>query len=178
MLATSPRFRVFRLLAPLVVLVGLSMTSCGGKKEFLDVFPVTGRINVNGEPAAECMITLTRTFEMDHPRRVWPYGLTDENGVFKITSYNAGDGAPEGEYIVTIEWKERSGLLNNNFDGMDRLDGAYANVEKNKSQPGFVIKVGRQPLQLPPFELTQSAEAKRKHEESKKRRQAAMGAGS
>jgi hypothetical protein len=141
------------------------------------VYPVKGKILVEGKPASECLIYLNRTWDDDHPRRVTPYALSDENGEFQITSYFTNDGAPEGEYVATIEWRERSGLLNNNFDGIDRLDGAYAQMAKNKTQPEFVIKVGRQPLELAPFNLTQSPEAKRKHDEWKKRKRSAMSSG-
>ena len=142
--------------------------SCGGD-DFHKVYPVKGKILVDGKPVKDCMISLNRTFDDTSDRKVYPYGVTDDNGEFQITSYVTGDGVPEGEYIVTIEWRERSGLLKNNFDGPDRLDGAYANKEQNRTKPGFLIKVGRESLELPPFQLTQSAAAKRKAEEYLKR---------
>jgi hypothetical protein len=77
--------------------------------------------------------------------------------------------------VVTVEWRERSGLLKNNYEGIDRLDGVYAKVENTRARPGFVVQVGRQPLELPPFQLTQSPEAKRKHEEWKKRQRPGLG---
>ncbi|MCI0463581.1 MAG: hypothetical protein L0Z62_42135 [Gemmataceae bacterium] len=159
-----------------VALLALTLVSCGGP-DFHKVYPVKGKVLVNGQPAGDCLIYLNRTFDDNHPRRVTPYAVTDENGAFQITSYITQDGAPEGEYVVTIEWRERSGLLKNNYEGIDRLDGAYAKVEKTKPRPEFVVKVGRQPLELPPFNLTQSAEAKRKHEAWKKRGQPGLGGG-
>jgi hypothetical protein len=167
-------YPVRRGLRAVIAVTLLILASCG-KSQFHKVYPVKGKVLVNGKPAFECMVHLNRTFDDDHPRRVSPYALTDEKGEFQVTSYITHDGAPEGEYVVTIEWRERSGLLKNNFEGIDRLDGAYAKVEKTKTLPGFVIKVGRAPLELPPFELTQSAEAKRKHEEWKKRGQRLLG---
>ena len=163
-------------LRAVVAVTVLGLAACGGS-DFHKVYPVKGTILVNGRPANDCLIYLNRTFDDNHPRRVTPYALTGENGEFQITSYITNDGAPEGEYVVTIEWRERSGVLNNNFEGIDRLDGAYAKVESTKSRPGFVVKVGRQAQELPPFNLTQTAEAKRKHEEWKKRSRPAMGGG-
>jgi hypothetical protein len=150
------------------------MTACS-KDKFHKVFPVKGKILVNGSPAAECLIYLNRTWDDNHPRRVTPYALTNQNGEFQITSYITDDGAPEGEYIVTIEWRERSGLMQNNFEGIDRLGGAYAKQEMTKGIPGFVIKVEKKPLELPPFELKQSAEARRRHEEWKRQKQPGLG---
>jgi hypothetical protein len=163
-------------LGALAALAALALASCG-KPDFHKVYPVKGKILVDGLPAAECLIYLNRTFDDDHPRRVTPYALTDADGEFQITSYVKGDGAPEGEYVVTVEWRERSGLLKNNFEGIDRLGGAYAKAEGNKARPGFVIRVGRGPQELPPFELAQPPEARRKHEEWKKRPRPALGGG-
>jgi hypothetical protein len=108
---------------------------------------------------------------------VTPQSVTDKSGEFSLTSFHTDDGAPEGEYVVTIEWRERSGLAKQDFEGLDRLGGAYAKVEKTKALPGFVVKVGRQPLDLPPFDLKQSAEVKRQLEEAKKHKPAFSGKG-
>jgi predicted small lipoprotein YifL len=152
-----------------VALAVVALAACGGRK-FPKVYPVKGKILVNGQPAKECQISFHRTSGGDPAAPVTPNGLTDENGEFQLTSYLGNDGAPEGEYVVTIEWRERSGVTKSDFDGLDQLGGAYAKVEKNKGLKGFVVQVGQQPLELPPFELTQSAEAKRKLEQAKKRR--------
>jgi hypothetical protein len=152
-----------------VVLLGVTLAACASRK-FPTVYPVHGKILVNGRPATDCQIAFHRTSEGNKAFPATPNGLTGSTGEFELTSYNAGDGAAEGEYVVTIEWRERSGLTKSDFDGPDRLGGAYARVEKNKRLKGFVVQVGRQPLVLPPFVLTQSAEAKRKLEESRKRR--------
>jgi hypothetical protein len=160
----------------LLVALGITIALAGCRKsDFHTVYPVTGKILVNGKPAADCLIYLNRTFDDPSPRKVMPYAVTDDSGDFKMTSYITDDGAPEGEYVITVEWRERSGLLKNNYEGIDRLDGAYATVQKTKALPGFVIKVGREPMELPPLKLTQSAEAKRKHEEWKKRPQSNLG---
>jgi hypothetical protein len=155
----------------MVLTVAVLVVSCGGDGTH-KVYPVKGKVLVDGSPAKDCMVLLNRTFDDTSEKKVAPYGLTDDNGEFQVSSYVTGDGAPEGEYVITIEWRERTGLLKNNFDGPDRLGGEYANKEQNKSKPGFVVKVGREPLQLPPFELKQSAAAKRKADEySKKAKQ-------
>jgi hypothetical protein len=147
----------------------LAVMSCGEGK-YPKTYPVKGRVLVDGQPAKDCQVSLLRTSGGDLSPPATPNGLTDENGEFQLTSYQANDGAPEGEYVVKIEWRERSGIAKADFDGPDRLGGDYANTEKNKGLKGFVVKVGREPLALPPFELTQSAQAKRKLEEAKKRK--------
>jgi hypothetical protein len=148
-----------------VVLVG-----CGDGRNLRKVYPVKGKILVNGQPATDCQIAFHPTDAGDPATRVTPRGLTDEKGEFQLTTYYGNDGAPEGEYVVTIEWRERSGLTKQDFEGPDQLGGVYANPEKTKGLPGFVVKVERKPMELPPFELKQSAEVKRKLEEAKRRK--------
>ncbi len=150
-----------------IVLATLVVVSCGDTRNIPKVYPVMGKIQVNGQPAAECQIVLNWVKEEKRPAT--PQGLTNENGEFQLTSFVGNDGAPEGEYVVTIEWRERSGITKQDFDGPDRLGGAYAKVERTKSLPGFAVRVERQSLQLPTFELQQTAEAKRKLEASKKK---------
>lgn len=147
-----------------VILVG-----CGGGK-FPKTYPVKGKILVNGQPAKECRIALHRTTEGDKKHPATPSAVTDDKGEFQLTSFNANDGAPEGEYVVTIEWRDRSGITKSEFEGPDQLGGAYAKAEKNKGLKGFVVQVGRQAMDLPPFELTQTPDAKRRYEDAKKRR--------
>jgi hypothetical protein len=46
------------------------------------------------------------------------------DGTFQLTTYRTGDGAPEGEYFVTVIWPEtRKSPLDP--PGCDRLGGAW-----------------------------------------------------
>jgi hypothetical protein len=66
------------------------------------VHPVRGRVLVNGKPAAQAQV-LFHPVQNDEtePR---PTGQTDDQGYFTLTSYANNDGAPEGEYAVTVTW--------------------------------------------------------------------------
>jgi hypothetical protein len=146
----------------------IALASCADGRNLPPVYPVKGKILVNGKPAEECQITLNPT--SDDKKVVIPQGMTDANGEFQITSFYANDGAPTGEYVATVTWRERSGITKQEFEGIDRLGGVYAKVEKTKALPGFVVKVEKQAVELPPLELTQSAAVKRQVEEAKKRK--------
>ena len=37
-----------------------------------------------------------------------PVATVGEDGTFKLTMYAAGDGAPEGEYGVTVDWQKKA----------------------------------------------------------------------
>ena len=125
----------------------LALPACGndGRKK---VYPTRGVILVDGKPAPDCFVMFHPTEEGD-PKRVMPFAQAGEDGRFAMCSYVSGDGAPAGEYVVTFEWRGRSGLLKNNFEGPDRLKGRYADPKKSE----FRVRVEKQPLDLPPFEL-------------------------
>ena len=131
----------------IVVVAGvmLVLPACGkGRKT---CYPVRGRILVDGKPAPDAIVMFHPAFE--DPDRVMPIGQADAEGNFAISSYVNGDGAPVGEYIVTFEWRERSGLLKNNFEGPDRLKGRYFDPKKSALR----ITVEKRRQELPPFEL-------------------------
>jgi hypothetical protein len=124
----------------------LAVTACSdGRKK---VYPVRGTILVDGKPAPDCFIMFHPPEDGD-PKRVMPFAQADADGRFAMCSYVQGDGAPVGEYIVTFEWKERSGLLKNNFEGPDRLKGRYSEAKKSP----FRVTVEPKPQELKPFEL-------------------------
>jgi hypothetical protein len=155
--------RSFSLAFVILVLAG-----CGDSRSFPKVYEVHGTILVNGQPTDGCQIFLSRTSGPQLETPASPQGITDSNGEFLITSYNTDDGAPEGEYVVTIEWHERTGITKQEFGGPDKLGGAYSKVDKTKGMAGFTLKIEGAPLQLPPFKLTQSADAKAKADGAKK----------
>jgi len=138
----APRAAIAVALAALV----LTFPACSdGRKK---VYPVHGRILVDGKPAPEAIVVF-RPVDDTGLDRVNPAGQADADGRFELSSYVKGDGAPPGEYLVSIEWRERSGFMKTNFDGPDRLKGKYYDPQKT----GFRVTVENQPLELPPYEL-------------------------
>jgi hypothetical protein len=64
------------------------------------VYPVAGRVTVNGQPASAALITL-------HPEAgdaSRPVGRAGPDGAFALTTRTGGDGAPAGTYRVTVDW--------------------------------------------------------------------------
>ncbi|HEY7328334.1 MAG TPA: hypothetical protein VH592_11870 [Gemmataceae bacterium] len=90
-----------RLLSTLVVLsFALLCSACSSGRK--PVQPVRGQILVDGKPAAQAQVLF-------HPadgakEEPHPTGQTDDQGYFDLTSYAKGDGAPEGNYVVTVTW--------------------------------------------------------------------------
>ncbi len=83
------------------------------------------------------------------PEVVRPIGQVDEKGQFTLTSYAKGDGAPEGEYRVTVAWYLASGRPNDDSPPLNYLPAAYARPD---STPLHAV-VSKGGVQLQPFEL-------------------------
>ncbi len=160
--------KALAVLGCVAAVTALGLTGCSTGPSFPKVHEVKGTVQINGQPAKGVLVTLNRTSTEQLSTPATPQGRTDDRGEFQITSYNSDDGAPNGDYVVTFEWREPTGIMKNQYDGPDRLGGAYAKVDKNKGTPGFTVKVEGKPQELPPFKLTQSPEAKTRAEAGKK----------
>src|SRR4051812_19903009 len=74
----------------------------------LPVFPVSGRLSVKGQAPSGAFVVL-------HPKNgaatapngevVRPRAVVNPDGSFAFGSYDSSDGAPAGEYSLTIEWR-------------------------------------------------------------------------
>src|SRR5262245_61668020 len=86
------------------LLFALACTGCGAKEpQRLTVYPVSGKLTVNGRPAEKAEVTLRPLTDLNEPtkRSVLPFARVEADGAFKIGTYLADDGAPAGEYAVT-----------------------------------------------------------------------------
>ncbi|PQO43481.1 carboxypeptidase-like regulatory domain-containing protein [Blastopirellula marina] len=61
------------------------------------LFDAEGLVTINGEPLGEAVVTL-------HPvdGKYAAFARTDSDGAFRLTTFDDGDGAPAGEYDVTV----------------------------------------------------------------------------
>jgi hypothetical protein len=132
-------------LAALCVLPGCTRS---GRKP---VYPVHGKVLVDGKPALEAFVYFHPEDPAD-PGPGFAFGQVDEAGAFAMSTYVAGDGVPAGDYVITIEWPQRSGLLKNDFQGPDRLKGRYA----DRKASTFRFRVEKKGNEVPPFELSAS----------------------
>jgi hypothetical protein len=151
----------------------LALAGCGGD-DTRKTYPVTGTLTIDGKPADPgVLVYLHPQYEEKDKFPIHPKGETDAAGKFQITTYNSGDGAPEGAYLVTIEFPQRSGL-SPHFSG-DLFGGAFAKIEANKAKPEFNLTVGKEAVKLT-LDLKLSAD-QRSAFEAAKRASAAKQAG-
>jgi hypothetical protein len=110
----------------------VALPACGPSRR--PVFPVKGKVtDADGKPLVGAVIFFSRVkINPDDTDEVGSAsGTVDQNGEYNLTTYNTGDGAPEGEYVVTIIWPgEKKAPVPG--PGPDRLNGAYADTAKSK----------------------------------------------
>jgi hypothetical protein len=87
----------------LIVAVALAV-GCGqsGTDTIVAVHPAKGKITFKGQPIPGAMITLHPKAELAEVPR--PRASVGKDGEFALTTFSGKDGAPEGEYTVTVVW--------------------------------------------------------------------------
>ena len=63
--------------------------------------PVSGTVTRDGKPVGGAMVVLHPVAEIAGLTQK-PMAVTDETGQFAVTTFERGDGAPIGEYQVTV----------------------------------------------------------------------------
>lgn len=132
----------------LLILAALSLAqaSCGGGDKRKPTFPVAGKVTLDGRPAEHATVILHPVGDSD-PDAVKPRGKVAADGSFKLTTYETDDGAPAGEYRVTVElW-----LASSRADEppSNRLSPKYGKVESS----GLKATVNAAPTELAPIAL-------------------------
>src|SRR5437016_3167193 len=88
-------------LACMAVLV-LGSAGCS-KADRPPVYAVKGRVLLRGKPTTNALVTFHPVADAGADA-IRPVGHVDNEGNFTLTTYAAGDGAPEGRYQVTVVW--------------------------------------------------------------------------
>jgi 5-hydroxyisourate hydrolase-like protein (transthyretin family) len=98
---------------------------------------------VNGKPAALVRVQFLHADQSLPGNLKMPVGMTDEAGVFHLSTTGDRDGAVPGEYTVTFEW-----MSANELAAFDKLGGKFAKTTQYK------VTVEAKENRLPPFDLT------------------------
>jgi len=105
------------------------------------VHPVHGQLFVGGKPAAGAFVFFVPVNEPANPTDPRPRAEVGPDGSFGVSMYGDKDGAPVGEYLVTVMWEGEGGY--------DKLKGQYSDATRSKLRA--VVKQGAN--ELPPFKL-------------------------
>lgn len=126
----------------------LSLSGCGGVSR-PTCQPVSGVVLIQGKPAEGVCVSF-HPLAADSGNTIPATGKTGKDGKFELSSFLPGDGAPPGEYSVTIIWPLRFERIGEQeFPVGDRLGGAYA--QQAKTPLKATVREGVN--EVPPFEL-------------------------
>ncbi|HEX4412864.1 MAG TPA: hypothetical protein VH107_04495 [Lacipirellulaceae bacterium] len=73
------------------------------------MFPASGHLSIKGQvPAGAFVVFHPKNGAAIDPKgyAVCPRAVVKPDGTFVLGSYDATDGAPSGEYAVTVDWRK------------------------------------------------------------------------
>jgi hypothetical protein len=131
----------------IVFAVALACAACGSG----GLYPVKGSVTHKGQPAAGATVTFLKKSQTSGTREAVAQGVVGEDGTFELFG-PAGKGAPPGEYVVLVEWKEGAGRARGRAPALnapDRLKKRYLDADR----PLLTASIEAKTNKLPPFEV-------------------------
>ena len=124
---------------------------CSGKQEANrpKVHPVSGKILVAGKAAVGAQVVL---YEKDQTGKTAyrPHGTVGADGNFHLTTFATNDGAPDGEYALTVIWPSPPVKgQGEDEEGPDRFAKRYADYRR----PAARVKITSETSEIAPLEL-------------------------
>ena len=130
--------------AALIVIACAASVGCGGGISAPRTVATSGTVLFKGKPAGGVRVTFRPMFNMTFT----PNGVTGRDGRFVLSTAAPLDGAPPGEYSVTLELM-RPGTDPRGLDtDFDAWKGKYANVDAAPR-----VTIGSSATVLEPFRL-------------------------
>ncbi len=131
-------------------IAGLIVGGCADSSR-MKVYPVAGKVLYQGQPAVGAEIAIFGLDEeLKTPEAPFPKAVVSADGSFSLSSYALGDGAPAGNYAITIVWKKSTAADPEiRESARDTLRGRYASPETS----GLAAEVQPRNNELPVFEL-------------------------
>lgn len=128
-----------------LVLAGCSET----KPELPKCYPVSGQVIIDGTPAVRALVSFHPESPQADGKKYVGQTTTGDHGEFAMTTFAAGDGAPSGNYVVTIaaNWVSKDGQ---DIAVPDLLKGEYADPATSPLK----VTVAEEPLILEPYDFT------------------------
>ena len=107
-----------------------------------------GVITYQGQPVAGAFVAL-HPKEAAKPDVPTPTAIVQPDGSFAVTTYDSGDGVPEGEYVLTIQWRRAVKQGGEYLPGPNLLPAKYGKPETSD----LVIRIATGQNELAPISL-------------------------
>lgn len=132
----------------LLILFGCGPTGPQGGPR-VGTIPVTGIVHVDGQPASFLRVVAVPA-EGKSAVPMESASITSNIGEFSLSTYETGDGVPEGNYKLIFTWGQIN-LMNGQYSG-DKLNGKFA--DPSKSEFSLTVTAGSEPQNLGIIELS------------------------
>lgn len=161
------RTRVTRPLRPCIAVVFSCLTAaacfgCGSSSQrgYIEhqeeLFPVDGIVFFEGQPCKNAVVVFHRmsTSSGANPTSkpsstpLNPRGECNEAGEFQLYTYSSDDGAPAGEYQVTVSWRDPEGTGRE-----ETFPELLPNRYQNQLTSGLTARINEGATFVPPFQL-------------------------
>lgn len=140
-----------------------SLVGCRGEQWQAETYPASGQITINGEPPAGAVVTLHPIAGNVDQRGSSPWGIVQPDGSFLLSTYEKGDGAPVGDYAITVRWP--LDVTDMSAAMTDRLGGAYSTQQRSP----LTVTIAETENELPPVHLDRAKVLSEKETKSPRR---------
>lgn len=109
----------------------LLITAACSSKDYVEVpiHPASGKLMIAGQPGYGAYITFHPVGDVGMSKGNKPFARVARDGSFQVTTYDTADGAPVGDFKVTIYWPEDPEARG---PSPDRLKGRYADPDASE----------------------------------------------
>ena len=141
---------------PRLLIFAVILAGCGGPEGRMKLYPVRGKVLVDGRPATGMDVVLYPDTALADKNADFPRAVVMEDGTFLISTYEAGDGAPAGTYKVSIL---SGGDPASSEDIQFKKPKPRTGIERYRdpTSSGLALTVKQQSNEIAPFELTSQA---------------------
>ncbi len=127
----------------------LSVPGCSSDKVATPVYPVRGKITFDGEPASGAFVVFHPKASAAPGGESNPSAQVQPDGTFQLTTRTQADGAPAGDYAVTVQWNRAVKQGNDAVAGPNVIPPTYSKADTSPIK----VTVNASPNDLPPFEI-------------------------
>jgi hypothetical protein len=131
---------------PVLLLIAFTAACAKQASDRKETYPVTGEVYVDGRPAPMIQVNLHNLAGIDQQQPTHSSAFTDDAGKFEVSTYEQGDGVPEGEYVLSFVWGQFN-MVSMQYGGPDKLKDKYADPKtstfKVRVEKGKPANLGR-----------------------------------